>query len=86
MNYDKPVRSTANPSPLRRAGSIRRTSSLDVTWPSGGVELRRFEGRSRDVIKGADGADQVRAEARLTADLDFDRKIIAISADPAPAQ
>lgn len=86
MNYEKPVRSTANPSPLRRAGSIRRTSSLDVTWPSGGVELRRFEGRSRDVIKGADGEDQVRAEARLTADLDFDRKIIAISADPAPPQ
>jgi len=46
----------------------------------------RFEGRSRDVIKGADGADSVRAEARLSADLDFDRKIIAISADPAPPQ
>lgn len=86
MTYDKPVRSTANPSPLRRAGSIRRTSSLDVTWPDGGTDLRRFEGRARDVIRQADGSDHVRAEARMTADLDFERCILAISADPAPAR
>lgn len=86
MNYDKPVRSTANPSPPRRPGSIRRTSSLDVTWPDGGTDLRRFEGRARDVIRQADGSDLVRAEARMTADLDFERRILAVSADPAPAQ
>jgi hypothetical protein len=84
MISEKPVRSTANPSPLRRAGSIRRTSSLDVTWPDGGIDLRRFEGRSRDIIKAPDGSDHVRAAATMSADIDFDRQINAITADPVP--
>ncbi|WP_254049835.1 DUF2889 domain-containing protein [Novosphingobium sp. TH158] len=82
----KPVRSTANPVPVRRAGSIRRTSSIDVTWPDGGVDLRRFEGRARDLVRRADGSDLVRAAGSMTADLDFERKIVSITADPAPAE
>ncbi len=85
MTFEKPVRSTANPSPSRRAGSIRRTSSLDVTWPDGSVDLRRVEGRSRDVIKSSDGSDHLRAAASMSVEIDFERRINSVSADPAPA-
>ncbi|MFM5906642.1 MAG: DUF2889 domain-containing protein [Novosphingobium sp.] len=84
MTFDKPVRNTANPSPVRRAGSIRRTSSLDVTWPDGTAEHRLFEGRSRDVIRTAAGVDVVRAAASMSAQIDFERRIAEIVADPAP--
>ncbi|MFM5929720.1 MAG: DUF2889 domain-containing protein [Novosphingobium sp.] len=84
MTFDKPVRNTANPSPVRRSGSIRRTSSLDVTWPDGTAERRLFEGRSRDLVRTHDGADVVRAAASMQAEIDFERRISAISADPTP--
>jgi hypothetical protein len=76
----KPPRQTANPSPVRRAGSIRRTTSLDVEWLDGPTGTRRFHGVAQD-IRG----DAVLAEAKLTADLDPARTILALSADPAPA-
>ncbi len=79
-----PVRSTANPSPVRRPGSIRRTTSLDVTWPDGMTGQRRFDGFARDVVRLPDGSDAVHAEARVEATVDFDRTITAITAEPSP--
>ena len=84
MNAQHPplVRSTANPSPLRRPGAIRRTSSIDVQWPDGNPQgLRHFHGRAREVI----GA-RVLAEATMLAGLDFERMIVSMAAEPAPAR
>ena len=79
-----PVRQTANPSPVRRPGSIRRTTSLDVTWPDGMMGQRRIDGRARDVVRLPGGSDAVQAEAQVEATIDFDRTITAISTQPSP--
>ena len=81
----KPVRSTANPSPVRRPGSIRRTTSIDVTWSDGMVGPRDLDGRCRDVVKLADGSDHLHAEAQMQATITFDRTITAMAAQPSPA-
>ena len=43
-----PPRSTANPAPVRPANSLRRTTSIDVSWPDGTDQPRLFIGRVRD--------------------------------------
>ena len=48
-------RNPAGPSPLRRPGSIRRTSSIDTDWPQGRGEPARMRGRARDLLTPADG-------------------------------
>lgn len=79
-----PLRRTANPAPVRPAGSIRRTSSVDVAWPDGVMGKRVLHGRARDLRTGAAGEASVLAEARMEATLDPERTILAISAEPAP--
>lgn len=79
-----PLRRTANPAPIRPAGSIRRTSSVDVTWPDGVTGHRVLHGRARDLVSGAAGDARVLAEARMETTLDSARTILAIAADPAP--
>jgi len=82
----QPPRATANPSPVRRPGSIRRTSSIDVTWPGGPLKSRQMAGRSRDILTPRDGGKElVRASATMIAMVNFSRVIEEISADPAPA-
>ncbi|MEO5598024.1 MAG: DUF2889 domain-containing protein [Novosphingobium sp.] len=81
----RPPRLTANPSPLRRPGSIRRTSSIDVTWPDGAGNARHMDGRARDLVTPTDGGPAlVRAAATMTALVNDNRVIEAISADSAP--
>lgn len=80
-----PLRQTANPAPLRPAGSIRRTSSIDVSWPGGVAGARVLHGRARDLLTDASGQAKVLSEARMEATLDPARTILAIVADPAPA-
>lgn len=75
---------TANPAPPRPAGSIRRTASLDVSWPEGVTGKRLLHGRARDLLTQADGETTVLAEATMEAALDPERRILSISADPAP--
>lgn len=79
-----PLRQTANPAPLRPAGSIRRTSSVDVTWPDGVMGKRVLHGRARDLRTDAEGNAAVLAEATMEATLDPERKILALAASPAP--
>lgn len=79
-----PLRQTANPAPVRRAGAIRRTASLDVTWPGGVTGERVVHGRARDLVTPAEGAARVAAAADMTVTLDQERVIRALSADPAP--
>ena len=77
---------TANPAPLRRAGAVRRTSSIDVEWPDGSDGLRILHGRARDSLTLAGGGARILAEERMEATVATDRTITALSATPAPEQ
>lgn len=79
---------TANPAPIRPANSLRRTSSIDVSFPNGWTGDRLFHGRARDYLTGVAGRPgRVCAEASMEASLTTeDRTITAISADPAPGK
>jgi len=81
-----PLRQTANPAPVRPANSVRRTCSIDVSWPDGPEQDRLFIGTARDLLTSASGSDgKVLAEARMEARLSKDKTITSITADPTPA-
>lgn len=82
-----PPRSTANPAPVRPLASVRRTSSIDVSWPDGIEGQRLFIGAARDLHTPLEpgGAPVVLSEARFEARLTEDKTITAITADPSPA-
>lgn len=44
------VTGPVGPAPMRRAASIRRTSSLDGSWPGGWGTQMRLDGRARDAV------------------------------------
>lgn len=50
------ARLSAGPAPLRRPGSIRRTSSIDSRWPDGVGQPWCLEGRAQDLATPADGS------------------------------
>lgn len=80
-----PPRQTAGPSPVRPPDSVRRTSSIDVTWPDGKDGERLFLGRARDYMTPADGGPgQVLQAAEFRARLGNDKTIRSIVAEPAP--
>jgi hypothetical protein len=82
-----PPRSTANPAPPRPANSVRRTMSVDVSWPDGNQGGRLFVGRCRDYLTPAGGGPgKVLDEAEYRANLAEDKTITAITATPAPAK
>lgn len=85
MTLTPPPRSTANPAPARVAGSVRRTTSIDVSWPDGVEGQRLLIGAARDFwtpVAGEDGLTL--AEARFEVRMTEDKTITAITADPAP--
>lgn len=78
-----PPRDTANPAPPRPADSVRRTSSIDVSWPEGEQGERLFIGRARDYLTPASGGEgQVIDAGEFRARLTLDKTITAIAADP----
>lgn len=82
--FTEPVNAPHGPTPLRRAGSVRRTMSIDVHWPAGPDGPGHYLGRCRDVISAAPAAAPrvlAAAEARVTCD---HREIRTIAASPAP--
>ena len=82
-----PPRSTANPAPARTANSVRRTMSIDVSWPEGEAGDRLFIGRCRDYRTPAGGgAGSILDEAEYRATLAQDKTITAIAATPALAK
>ena len=82
-----PLRSSANPAPVRPANSVRRTTSIDVAWPDGVHGDRRFLGRARDYLTPpAGGAGRVLDGASMEATLDPEKVIKAISAYPEPGK
>jgi len=81
----KPPRQTANPSPVRAADSVRRTASIDVSWPEGPDKDRLMIGTARDYLTTAAGEPgKVLAEARFDARLAEDKTIDSITASPQP--
>src|SRR4051794_12838067 len=53
------VRGPIGSAPVRRARSVRRTSTIDMTWPGGlGTQLR-LDGRARDIVTIDAGAPRV---------------------------
>lgn len=49
------ARQSAGPAPLRRPGSVRRTSSIDSEWPDGFGQPWIMSGRIRDLLTPFDG-------------------------------
>ena len=83
LNLPPPPRKTANPAPVRPANSVRRTSSIDVSWPDGDQGDRLFIGRVRDYrTPAAGGPGKVLEEAEFRARLAQDKTITAITATP----
>lgn len=83
LNLPPPPRKTANPAPVRPANSVRRTSSIDVSWPDGDQGDRLFIGRVRDYrTPAASGPGKVLEEAEFRARLAQDKTITAITATP----
>lgn len=79
-----PPRSTANPAPARVFNSVRRTSSIDVSWPDGVEGQRLFIGGARDLYTPAAGVGaRTLAEARFEARMTEDKTITAIHSDTA---
>ena len=77
-----PPRSTANPAPARPSASVRRTCSIDVSWPEGEAADRLFVGRARDFVTGAGGAGRAIAEAGYRARMAQDKTITAMEGEP----
>jgi hypothetical protein len=78
-----PPRCSAGPAPPRAPGSVRRTSSIEVTWPDGREGEMRLLGRARDLVTSkAGGPGRVLAEDSFVARVKADRSITAIEADP----
>jgi hypothetical protein len=90
MNFETmqlPPRSTANPAPARPANSLRRTTSIDVSWPEGTDKPRLFIGRVRD-YRTTDPSQPgtVIGTAEMHAVLEDDKSIRSIWATPEPAR
>lgn len=62
--------------PARRAGSIRRTSTIDSTRPAGFSGPLHQSGRARDLVTAADGATRVLAEAELHVVTDYAKGMV----------
>jgi hypothetical protein len=74
---------SAGPAPLRPLGSIRRTSTIDTSWPEGKIGKMCMEGHARDFYTPADGTPpRILADDRLTAYLSETREILRIACTP----
>ncbi|MDO7842064.1 DUF2889 domain-containing protein [Sphingomonas immobilis] len=79
-------RAPSNPmgvSPLRRPGSVRRTSSIDATWPEGRDGVGVFAADARDILTPADGGAPV-VLAQDHADVLADHRVIRSVASMPP--
>ncbi|MCW1383645.1 DUF2889 domain-containing protein [Novosphingobium sp. KCTC 2891] len=78
------ARQSAGHAPLRRPGSIRRTTSIDSEWPGGLGQPWVMIGRARDLLTPADPDDEARvlATAWYRIRTSPQREILEIEADP----
>ena len=68
--------------PPRRAGSLRRTSNLSVSWPDGREGPEHLTGRARDLVTTMDGDASVHAEEELALVLDRSQVITGATTRP----
>jgi Protein of unknown function (DUF2889) len=81
--HERIVRNPAGPSPIRRANSVRRTSTIDTGWPEGFGQPVIMIGRARDVLTGPDGGSpQILAEDRFRIGATARREILEIDVKP----
>jgi fluoride ion exporter CrcB/FEX len=81
--HERIVRDPAGPAPLRRANSVRRTSTIDVGWPDGFGQPMLMIGRARDVLTGPDGgAPKPLAEDSFRILATSRREILEIEVEP----
>lgn len=77
------ARQSAGVAPLRRPGSIRRTTSIDSTWPDGATSPWIMEGRARDLLTPADdAAPGILDEAAYRLVISPARQILQLETDP----
>lgn len=75
------------PSPLRRPRSIRRTASIDTSWPDGLGKPMRMQGHARDLVTLEDAAStRLLAEDRIDVLASPRREIISLHASRADAE
>ena len=75
-------RGSATSAPPRLAGSVRRTVTMDFTWPDGLRGDTLLDGRARDLHTTGDGAATVLAQASLGMVSDAQRVVRRISSAP----
>jgi len=85
---EQAVSGTQGHVPRMRPGSVRRTTSIDMTWSDSGNPLdmkQHLRGRARDVLVPSDlGADPtILGESEVDATASFDRVIESIAVTPA---
>lgn len=77
------ARQGAGHAPLRRPGSVRRTTSIDSSWPEGMGQTSQMVGRARDVVTPFDGGAPIEfARGGFTISASPRREILAIAIDP----
>jgi hypothetical protein len=75
-------RGSAASAPPRRPGSVRRTATLDFTWPDGLAGDTVLDGRARDLRTNRDGTATLLAQASLRMVTDPRRIITEIGSTP----
>ncbi len=76
------ARQSAGPAPLRRPGSIRRTTSIDSDWPDGFGEPWIMTGRARDLLTPLEGEEIELASGNFRIRASPMREILEIAATP----
>ncbi|KTE44928.1 MULTISPECIES: DUF2889 domain-containing protein [unclassified Sphingopyxis] len=76
------ARQSAGPAPLRRPGSIRRTSSIDSDWPDGFGQPWIMSGRVRDLLTPFEGMPVALASGEFRIRTSPIREIMEIDVAP----
>lgn len=65
--------------PLRRPGSVRRTSSLQSIWTPSDENSYRIVGRARDLATGLNGEPEILGENTVQAEIERDGRITSLT-------
>ena len=76
------ARQSAGFAPLRRPNSVRRTTSIDVTWPDGIGGDAFMVGHARDIYTAADGTMRELARGEYAARVSPLREILSVIGAP----
>jgi hypothetical protein len=81
---ERPPANPAGRSPLRRAESLRRTSTIDTSWPGGRDQPKTLFGRARDIWTQSAGSEPVvLAQDEMEIVAASRRRVISLQTRPA---